>query len=114
MTLGLFQAHFRGHQVRKQYKKIVWSVSIVEKAILRWRRKGRGLRGFESVKLKALELGSNCDGDEDFLKAGRKQTEAGLEKALARVHSMVRSPEAREQYRRLLEGYQKTKVRLPN
>ncbi|TKY54302.1 Calmodulin-binding transcription activator 2 [Spatholobus suberectus] len=40
------QAHIRGHKVRKQYKKVLWSVSIVEKAILRWRRKGAGLRGF--------------------------------------------------------------------
>jgi hypothetical protein len=60
-----------------------------------------------------MEDSSSYDGEEDFLKAGRKQTEAGLEKALARVHSMVRSPEGREQYRRLLEGYQKTKVRHP-
>lgn len=105
------QAHFRGHQVRKQYKKIIWSVSIVEKAILRWRRKGRGLRGFESAALAANAQGGS-DGDEDFLKIGRKQIEAGLEKALARVQSMVRSPEAREQYRRLVEGYQKTKVHL--
>eukprot|EP00250_Pteridium_aquilinum_P015682 c22699_g1_i1 orf=609-3917(+) len=103
------QAHFRGHQVRKQYKKIIWSVSIVEKAILRWRRKGRGLRGFESVAATENAQGGS-DGDDDFLKAGRKQIEAGLEKALARVQSMVRSPEAREQYRRLLDGYQKTKV----
>ena len=91
----------------------MWLVSVVEKAILRWRRRGRGLRGFESAKLKTLEHSSSYDEDDDFLKAGRKQTEAGLEKALARVHSMVRSPEAREQYRRLLEGYQKTKVRRP-
>jgi hypothetical protein len=39
-----FQAHVRGHQVRKQYKRVVWSVGIVEKAILRWRRKRTGLR----------------------------------------------------------------------
>ncbi|KAI5076380.1 hypothetical protein GOP47_0008445 [Adiantum capillus-veneris] len=103
------QAHFRGHQVRKQYKKIIWSVSIVEKAILRWRRKRRGLRGFESVALTVNVQGESV-ADDDFLKAGRKQIEAGLEKALARVQSMVRSPEAQEQYRRLLDGYQKAKV----
>jgi len=32
------QAHVRGHQVRKHYRKIIWSVGIVEKVILRWRR----------------------------------------------------------------------------
>ncbi|MCO5597663.1 hypothetical protein L7F22_051744 [Adiantum nelumboides] len=104
------QAHFRGHQVRKQYKKIIWSVSIVEKAILRWRRKGRGLRGFESVALTVDNAQGESAADDDFLKAGRKQIEAGLEKALARVQSMVRSPEAQEQYRRLLDGFQKAKV----
>lgn len=106
------QAHVRGHQVRKHYRKIVWSVGIVEKAILRWRRKGKGLRGFcadDSAKLRVTDESWESDGD-DFLKAGRKQTEAGLEKALARVQSMVRSPEARDQYRRLVESYQKAMV----
>lgn len=40
--------------------------------------------------------------DYDFLKEGRKQTEKRLQKALARVKSMVQYPEARDQYRRLL------------
>lgn len=109
------QAHVRGHQVRKNYKKIVWSVGIVEKAILRWRRKGRGLRGFYQVtplQNKNEYTVSNSDGDSDFLKVGRKQTEAGLEKALARVQSMVKSPEARDQYRRLLDSFQKAKAQL--
>jgi len=39
----------------------------------------------------------------DFLQEGRKQTEARMEKALARVKSMVQYPEARDQYRRLLQ-----------
>ena len=100
------QAHFRGHQVRKQHNKILWSVSIVEKAILRWRRRGKGLRGFEPSKVCILDDRDN----EDVLKSGRRQIERGLEKALARVQSMAKSPEAREQYRRLMDGYQKAKV----
>ncbi|GFZ11512.1 calmodulin-binding transcription activator [Actinidia rufa] len=32
------QAVFRGFQARRQYRKIVWSVGVLEKAILRWRR----------------------------------------------------------------------------
>ncbi|KAL0289973.1 UNVERIFIED_CONTAM: Calmodulin-binding transcription activator 2 [Sesamum angustifolium] len=36
-----WQAHVRGHQVRKNYRKIIWSVGILDKVILRWRRKGR-------------------------------------------------------------------------
>ncbi|KAL8478988.1 hypothetical protein ACS0TY_030763 [Phlomoides rotata] len=99
------QAHVRGHQVRKNYKKIIWSVGILDKIILRWRRKGRGLSGF---KPEAQAAGSSMvdaekrEDDYDFLKEGRKQTEKRLQKALARVKSMVQYPEARDQYSRLL------------
>ncbi|CAN4075681.1 unnamed protein product [Withania somnifera] len=99
------QAHVRGHQARNKYKNIIWSVGILEKVILRWRRKGSGLRGF---KPEAPAEGSNRqeqpvqEDDYDFLKEGRKQTEERLQKALARVKSMVQYPEARDQYRRLL------------
>ncbi|KAJ1291949.1 hypothetical protein BS78_02G355400 [Paspalum vaginatum] len=103
------QAHVRGHQVRKNYRKVVWSVGIVEKVILRWRRKRRGLRGFQQPE-KQLEGPSsqsqiqpaNAAEDEyDFLKDGRKQAEGRLQRALARVRSMTQYPEARDQYRRL-------------
>uniref|UniRef100_A0A1D1ZLF8 Calmodulin-binding transcription activator 3 n=1 Tax=Anthurium amnicola TaxID=1678845 RepID=A0A1D1ZLF8_9ARAE len=99
------QAHVRGHLVRKHYRKVVWSVGIVEKAILRWRRKGRGLKGFRSERLIegiGMRDQTTEEDDYDFLKEGRKQTEERLEKALARVKSMVQYPEARDQYRRLL------------
>ncbi|KAL2906110.1 Calmodulin-binding transcription activator 2 [Bienertia sinuspersici] len=99
------QAHFRGHQARKHYKAFVWSVSIVEKVILRWRRKRSGLRGFksESFTVKSQSEGmSSKEDDYDFLKQGRKQAEERLQNALSRVKSMVRYPEARDQYRRLL------------
>lgn len=95
----------RGHQVRNKYKNIIWSVGILEKVILRWRRKGSGLRGF---KPEASSEGRSRpdqpvqEDDYDFLKEGRKQTEERLQKALARVKSMVQYPEARDQYRRLL------------
>ncbi|KAK9136583.1 hypothetical protein Sjap_007177 [Stephania japonica] len=104
------QAHVRGHQVRKKYKKVVWSVGIVEKAILRWRRKGVGLRGFQSGKANEQAHHEVEKTDEyEFLRVGRKQKAAGVEKALARVQSMVRSPEAREQYMRLVTNYKKLK-----
>nr|GMC96745.1 calmodulin-binding transcription activator 3-like isoform X1 [Ipomoea batatas] len=99
------QAHVRGHQVRKNYGKIIWSVGILEKVILRWRRKGSGLRGFkpETVTEPSSMQAQPVQEDEfDFLKEGRKQTEERLQKALARVRSMVQYPEARDQYRRLL------------
>ncbi|XP_062189056.1 calmodulin-binding transcription activator 1-like isoform X2 [Phragmites australis] len=98
------QAHVRGHQVRKNYRKVVWSVGIVEKVILRWRRKRRGLRGFQAEK--QLEGPSQiqpatAEDEYDFLKDGRKQAEGRLQRALARVHSMTQYPEAIDQYRRL-------------
>ncbi|CAD6209959.1 unnamed protein product [Miscanthus lutarioriparius] len=105
------QAHVRGHQVRKHYRKIIWSVGIVEKVILRWRRKGAGLRGFRSTE-GAMEGNSSssssliqnkpAEDDYDFLQQGRKQTEERLQKALARVKSMAQYPDARDQYRRIL------------
>ncbi|RID48044.1 hypothetical protein BRARA_I04591 [Brassica rapa] len=97
------QAHVRGYQVRKNYRKIIWSVGILEKVILRWRRKGAGLRGFRSDALvDKMQDGTEREEDDDFFKQGRKQTEERLQKALARVKSMAQYPEARDQYRRLL------------
>ncbi|KAJ4968598.1 hypothetical protein NE237_015299 [Protea cynaroides] len=105
------QAHVRGRQVRKQYKKVIWSVSIVEKAILRWRRKGAGLRGFHAEKeIGNVENEVGKTDEYDYLREGRKQKVAGVEKALSRVHSMVRSPEARDQYMRLVTKFQKLKM----
>ncbi|CAL9115839.1 unnamed protein product [Musa acuminata var. zebrina] len=103
--LPTIEAHVRGHQVRKRYKKFVWSVGIVEKVILRWRRKGSGLRGFRSegvLEGTSMQCHLAKEDDYDFLQEGRKQTEARMQKALCRVKSMVQYPEAREQYRRLL------------
>lgn len=107
------QAHVRGHQVRKQYKKVVWSVSIVEKAILRWRRKGTGLRGFR-VETKTANMAPEIDKTDEyeFLRIGRRQKYAGVEKALERVKSMVRNPEARDQYMRLVKKFETFKVKF--
>lgn len=101
----------RGHQVRKQYKKVVWSVSIVEKAILRWRRRGAGLRGFR-VENTTANVASGIDKTDEyeFLRIGRKQKFAGVEKALERVKSMVRNPEARDQYMRMVAKFENFEV----
>ncbi|XP_010491568.1 PREDICTED: calmodulin-binding transcription activator 1 isoform X2 [Camelina sativa] len=117
------QAHVRGHQVRKQYRTVIWSVGLLEKIILRWRRKGKGLRGFKSSAIaKTVEpeptvAATSCtkpqEDEYDFLKEGRKQTEERLQKALTRVKSMVQYPEARDQYRRLLtvvEGFRENEA----
>ncbi|EFH47628.1 calmodulin-binding transcription activator 1 [Arabidopsis lyrata subsp. lyrata] len=117
------QAHVRGHQVRKQYRTVIWSVGLLEKIILRWRRKGNGLRGFKrNAVAKTVEpeppVSAICptipqEDEYDYLKEGRKQTEERLEKALTRVKSMVQYPEARDQYRRLLtvvEGFRENEA----
>ncbi|CAM0871794.1 unnamed protein product [Alopecurus aequalis] len=105
------QAHVRGHQVRKHYRKIIWSVGIVEKVILRWRRRGAGLRGFRSTEGATDSTSSSnvdvianksVEDDDNFLQEGRKQTEERLQRALARVKSMVQYPDARDQYQRIL------------
>lgn len=110
------KAHVRGHQVRKQYKPIIWSVGILEKIILRWRRKGSGLRGFRPNVINEVpdqQNNSLKEDDYDYLKEGRKQKEEKIQKALSRVKSMAQYPEARAQYRRLLnvvEDFRQTKV----
>ncbi|KAL8143518.1 hypothetical protein V2J09_016550 [Rumex salicifolius] len=100
------QAHVRGHQARKNYKSFVWSVGIVEK-FLRWRRRG-GMRlkpespSEGNYVQESTAIITMKDNDYDFLKEGRKQSEGRVQKALARVKSMVQYPEARDQYRRML------------
>lgn len=91
--------------MRKNYRTIIWSVGILDKVILRWRRKGKGLSGFRAggpaVGTSILDTEKQED-DYDFLIEGRKQTEERLHKTLARVKSMVQYPEARDQYHRVL------------
>ncbi|KAM1083115.1 hypothetical protein TB2_021268 [Malus domestica] len=105
------QAHVRGHQVRKNYKKVLWSVGILEKVILRWRRRRTGLRGFR-VEKPTEDASSEVKkyDDYEFLSVSRKQKFAGVEKALARVQSMARGPEAREQYMRLISNSEKLEM----
>lgn len=108
-TFGIwYQAHVRGYQVRKNYKVICWAVGVLDKVVLRWRRKGVGLRGFRSE--------SDCidDEEEDILKVFRKQkVDVAIDEAVSRVLSMVDSPDARQQYRRMLEKYRQAKVSKP-
>ncbi|XP_042457321.1 calmodulin-binding transcription activator 4-like [Zingiber officinale] len=103
------QAHVRGHQVRKKYREILWTVGVVEKVILRWRRKGAGLRGFRAEP----EITDEDDDDDDIAKIFRRQkVDGAIDEAVSRVLSMVDSPDARQQYRRMLERYHKAKAEL--
>ncbi|GAA0154154.1 DNA-binding transcription factor [Lithospermum erythrorhizon] len=101
------QAHVRGYQVRRNYK-VCWATGILEKVVLRWRRRGVGLRGFrhESDSIDETE-------DEDILKVFRKQkVDAAIDEAVSRVLLMVECPDARQQYRRILEKYRQAKAEL--
>lgn len=101
----------RGRRLHKQYKKVVWSVSIVEKAVLRWRRRKPGLRGLR-MKSSIESLGPEAakNDEYDFLRIGRKQKFADVDKALARVQSMVRYPDACDQYMRLVTKFEELQV----
>ncbi|KAJ8648940.1 hypothetical protein MRB53_001963 [Persea americana] len=101
------QAHVRGHQVRRKYK-FLWTVGVLEKVVLRWRRKGVGLRGF-----RAEPLPIDQSEDDDILKVFRKQkVDVAVDEAVSRVLSIVESPKARQQYRRILEGYKQAKAQI--
>ncbi|CDP13355.1 unnamed protein product [Coffea canephora] len=101
------QAHVRGYQVRKNYR-VCWAVGILEKVVLRWRRRGVGLRGFR-LETDAIDESE----DEDILRVFRKQkVDATIDEAVSRVLSMVESPGARQQYRRILEKYRQAKAEL--
>lgn len=96
----------RGYQIRKHYKVICWAVGILDKVVLRWRRKGVGLRGFRQD----VETTEDSE-DEDILKVFRKQkVDGAVNEAFSRVLSMANSPEARQQYHRVLKRYCQTKV----
>lgn len=101
----------RGYQVRKNYKVICWAVGVLEKVVLRWRRKGAGLRGFRPEP----EIIDESEDDEDILKVFRKQkVDGSINDAISRVLSMVKSSEARQQYSRVREKYSQAKVSKPH
>ncbi|XP_051127941.1 calmodulin-binding transcription activator 5-like [Andrographis paniculata] len=106
------QSHFRGYRMRKQYSKIVWSVGVLEKAILRWRLKRKGIRGLE-IKAEENEGGNGDgenDGEEDFFQASRKQAEERVERSVISVQAMFRSKQAQEAYRRMKLEHNKVKL----
>ncbi|ESR32661.1 hypothetical protein CICLE_v10004273mg [Citrus x clementina] len=107
------QAAFRGFQVRKQYGKILWSVGVLEKAILRWRLKRKGFRGLQvdRVEVEAVsDPNHEGDAEEDFYRASRKQAEERVERSVVRVQSMFRSKKAQEEYRRMKLAHDQAKL----
>ncbi|KAM7280432.1 hypothetical protein ACFE04_007566 [Oxalis oulophora] len=96
------QAAFRGFQVRRHYRKILWSVGVLEKVILRWRLKRKGFRGLQ-VAPAEVSTGnkSESDTEEDFFKTSRKQAEERVERAVVTVQSMFRSKKTQQEYRHM-------------
>jgi len=106
------QAAFRCFQLRKHYRKILWSVGVVEKAVLRWRLKRRGFRG---LQVRTAEVGTGDQDkesvvEEEFFRTGRKQAEERVERSVVRVQAMFRSKKAQEEYRRMKVALDQAKV----
>ncbi|KAL2603876.1 hypothetical protein AAZV13_09G036100 [Glycine max] len=95
------QAAFRGFQARKQYRKIVWSVGVLEKVILRWLLKRKGFRGLQVNPAEEETQESDTIAEEDFFRTSRKQAEERVERSVIRVQAMFRSKKAQEEYRRM-------------
>ncbi|KAL9683910.1 hypothetical protein QQ045_021337 [Rhodiola kirilowii] len=102
------QAVVRGHQVRRQYRKVLWSVGVLEKAILRWRLKRKGLRGLQVDPDQAE--GQESNRGEDFLEAGRKQAEERVERSVIKVQAMFRSKQAQHEYQRMKLAHNEAKL----
>ncbi|VAH67949.1 unnamed protein product [Triticum turgidum subsp. durum] len=100
------QARFRAHRERNKYKELLQSVGILEKIMLRWFRKGVGLRGINS---RAMPI--DQDEEEDIVKVFRKErVETAVSEAVSRVSAIVGCPVARLDYRRMLEMHQQAKI----
>ncbi|XP_023514063.1 calmodulin-binding transcription activator 5 isoform X2 [Cucurbita pepo subsp. pepo] len=98
------QAAFRGFQMRRQYRKILWSVGVIDKAILRWRLKRKGFRGLQVAPAEVTEK-QEIGVEEDFYHVSQKQAEERVEKAVVRVQALFRSKKAQEEYRRMKLTY---------
>uniref|UniRef100_A0ACD5X8J2 Uncharacterized protein n=1 Tax=Avena sativa TaxID=4498 RepID=A0ACD5X8J2_AVESA len=99
------QARVRAHQERNKYKELLHSVCILEKVMLRWFRKGVGLRGFNT---RAMPI--DKDEEEDIVRVFRKErVETAVNEAVSRVSAIVGCPVARLEYRRMLEIHQQAK-----
>ncbi|KAH8500921.1 hypothetical protein H0E87_015950 [Populus deltoides] len=105
------QAAFRGFQERRQYRKIIWSIGVLEKAILRWRLKRKGFRGLQVEPVETdVDPKHESDTEEDFYKISQKQAGERVERSVIRVQAMFRSKQAQEQYRRMKLTYNQATV----
>ncbi|KAF5175820.1 Calmodulin-binding transcription activator [Thalictrum thalictroides] len=106
------QAAFRALKVRRHYHKILWSVGVLEKGILRWRQKRKGFRGLqvESTEVVDGEQKKVGDDEEDFFRISRMQAEERIERSVVRVQALFRSFRAQQEYRRMKMAYDQVKL----
>ncbi|KAL8161729.1 hypothetical protein V2J09_013218 [Rumex salicifolius] len=103
------QAHVRGYRFRKYYR-VIRVVSIMEKIVLRWRRKRFSLRDF---RLKGEAMDEGEERDEDIFKDFRKKKlDTTVNEALERVRCLRDSGEAQGQCSRMLRAFRVAKARL--
>lgn len=97
--------------MRRQYRKILWSVGVLEKVILRWRFKRRGFRGLQVNPTEAVsDQGRESDTEEDFYKTSQKQAEDRVERSVVRVQALFRSKKAQDEYRAMKLAHNRAKV----
>ncbi|GAV70877.1 IQ domain-containing protein/CG-1 domain-containing protein/Ank_2 domain-containing protein [Cephalotus follicularis] len=105
------QAAFRAFQVRMHYRKILWSVGVLEKAVLRWRLKRKGFRGLQVAPVEAApDQRQESDTEEDFYRTSRKQAEERVVRAVVRVQAMFRSKKAQQEYRQMKLAHNEAQV----
>lgn len=84
---------------------------MLEKAVLRWRLKRKGLRGLQVDPIEANgDEKQESDTEEDFYRNSRKQAEERVERSVVRVQAMFRSKKAQQEYRRMKLTHNETKV----
>ena len=85
--------------MRRQYRKIIWSVGVLEKAILRWRLKRKGFRGLQVNPVEDVaDQARESNTEEDFYKTSQKQAEERVERSVVRVQALFRSRKAQQEY----------------
>lgn len=87
-------------------------MGVLEKGILRWRQKRKGLRGLqvEPVEVVSPEEKQESDVEDDFFRISRKQAEERIERSVVRVQALFRSHRAQQEYRRMKLAYDQVKV----
>lgn len=84
---------------------------MLEKALFRWRRKRKGLRGLqaESVTDTQPMEEENCI-EEEFFRISREQAEDRVQRSVVRVQAMFRSYRTQQEYRRIKLAYNQANV----